>query len=59
MISPRRILAILTFATLAGCASPSEPDRSGAGDTTPNANTTDSPPTDTTGRGGNVMGGGH
>jgi hypothetical protein len=59
MISPRRIFAVLTFATLAGCASPSDSDRSGAADTTPNANTTESPPADTARRGGNVMGGGH
>ena len=61
MISPRRILAVLTVVTLAGCGSPSAPDQARAGNTTPHANTGESTPVqvDTAGRGGNVMGGGH
>jgi hypothetical protein len=61
MISHPRILAFLMLASVAGCASPNEPGPSRTADTTPHANTTESPPppADTVGRGGNVMGGGH
>jgi uncharacterized lipoprotein len=60
MTSPR-ILPILVLATLAGCASPSEPSPSRTADTNQRSNTTEAapPPADTAGRGGNVMGGGH
>jgi hypothetical protein len=60
MIS-RRILPILVLATLAACTSPSDPGPSRAADTDQRPNTTEStsPPADTVGRGGNVMGGGH
>jgi hypothetical protein len=61
MIPHRRILAVLTLAILASCASPSEPDPSRGVDDDHRLNTAESapPPVDTAGRGGNVMGGGH
>lgn len=61
MVSHRHILAALLLATVAACASPSEPGPSRAADTDQRPNTTESapPPSDTVSRGGNVMGGGH
>jgi type IV pilus biogenesis protein CpaD/CtpE len=61
VIPHRHILPIVVLASVAGCASPSEPGSSRTAEATPHANTAESTPpaADTVGRGGNVMGGGH